>query len=101
MIPAEMDRLNNLVREGAMQGAVLFSILGDMPSGPLDFVTSRTANISHTSESVQRSSSGQVEESISGVGWCWIGGCDLLKQEQKNEFNRLAQNWPLYYPEIE
>ena len=65
MIPAEMDRLNNLVREGVMhmQGAVLFSILGDMPSGPLDFVTSRAANISHTSGSVQRSSSGQVEES--------------------------------------
>ena len=66
-MPVNNDRLNNLVREGAMLNAVLFSILADMPSGPLVLVTSRAASISQTSDSELRISSGQSE--LAGVSW--------------------------------
>ena len=62
-----------------MIDAVRFSILVDMPSGPLAFVSSRAASISQTSDLEQGFSSGAglVDETC-------------LKQEQKNEFRRLA-----------
>jgi hypothetical protein len=64
-----MDRLNSLVRDGAMLGAVFFSILVDIPSGPLALETSRTAIISHTSDSEQSTSSlGQEVETV-GLAW--------------------------------
>ena len=44
------DRLNRLVKEGAMLNSVPFSILVDMPSGPLAFTVSRAASISQTSD---------------------------------------------------
>ena len=49
MVPVEIDRLNSLVREGAILGAVHFNILADNPSGPLAFVVSRAAKKSYTS----------------------------------------------------
>ena len=52
------------MRDGAILGAVYFSILVDIPSGPLAFVMSRAASRSHTSDSEQsRSSMGQEVES--------------------------------------
>ena len=56
MFPVDMDRLNSLVRDGAILGTVYFSILVDIPSGPLAFVMSRAASISHTSDSEQSKS---------------------------------------------
>jgi hypothetical protein len=61
-----MDKLNSLVRDGAMLGAVLFSILVDIPSGPLALETSRAASISHTSDSEQSTSS--MGEEVETVG---------------------------------
>ena len=74
MVPVEIDRLNSLVREGVLLGAVHFNILADNPSGPLAFVVSRAAKKSYTSSSEQRNSSGQVEIEPAGVDWYWTGG---------------------------
>jgi hypothetical protein len=67
MVPVEIDRLNNFVREGEIEEAVYFNILADIPSGPLAFVVSRAANKSHTSDSEQRNSSGQLKLEPIGV----------------------------------
>ncbi len=48
MVLVEIDRLNSLVRGGAILGAVHFNILADNPSGPLTFVVSRAAKKLHT-----------------------------------------------------
>ena len=77
--------------------AVFLSILADMLSCPLALDGSRAANRSHTSDSVQRISSGQI--GCREVTWSWMGGWDLLKQSVKNEFNRFAlstSEWAIY-----
>ena len=48
--------IEQLVTEGVMLVAVYFSILAEIPSGPLDLDTSEDANRSKTSSSVQRKS---------------------------------------------
>ena len=49
----------SFVTPGAMLAAVRFSIVPDMPSGPLDLVVSIAKNISRISSFTHRSSSGQ------------------------------------------
>ena len=52
------DRLNSLVRDGAILEATAFRILAEVPSGPLDLVAS-SLFINHcTSSTVHRKSSG-------------------------------------------
>ena len=57
-IPVDMEILNNFVSDGVMLWAVPFNILAEMPSGPLALLTSRDANMSNTSSSVHKKSSG-------------------------------------------
>ena len=78
-LPADSDKLKNLVRDGAMDVATDFNILADMPSGPVDFEVSRPEIKSKTSSSLHRRSVGQsLGASIDGCGL--RGGRDLLKQ---------------------
>ena len=59
-LPVVRDKLNNLVRLDVIETAVDFSIFAEIPSGPVDFDTSRVEMRSRTSDSVQRRSSGQL-----------------------------------------
>ena len=74
----ERDRLKSLVTDGVMLVAVNFSILADIPSGPLDLLVSKDERRSNTSSSVQRYSSGHTASSIP---WDIIGGWEVLKHE--------------------
>ena len=53
-----MDRLNSSVIDGAILGATAFSILAEIPSGPLDLVVSSLLSNHCTSSIVHRKSSG-------------------------------------------
>ena len=57
-VPVLIERLKILVRDGEIFMAVSLSILAEMPSEPLAFVTSRDIKISPISVSVHRLSSG-------------------------------------------
>jgi D-mannonate dehydratase len=57
--PERIDMFMSFVIPGAMLVAVRFSIVPDIPSGPLDFVVSIDTSISRISSSTHRSSSGQ------------------------------------------
>ena len=63
--PVLIDKLNNLVTTGAIVAAVALSMRGEMPSGPLAFVTSSNVRMEKTSSSVHRSCSGQALGSTS------------------------------------
>ena len=52
-LPRRIERLNNLVNVGAIESAVCFNIVGEIPSGPLDFETSSDSSRWYTSCSVQ------------------------------------------------
>ena len=67
--PEQIDMFMSLVIPEAMLIAVHFSIVPDMPSGPLDLVVSIDESISRISSSMHRSSSGQEHWS----GWLsWL-----------------------------
>ena len=53
-----IDRLNSLVIDLAILEATAFSILAEIPSGPLDLVVSSRFNNNYTSSTVHRKSSG-------------------------------------------
>ena len=67
------DKLNNFVRLDVIETAVDFSILADIPSGPVDFDTSRVEMRSRMSDSVQRRSSGHLEGARGKAG-ARVGG---------------------------
>ena len=72
----EMDRLKSSVRLAAMLTAVHFNILAEIPSQPVDFVTSRFIKWSKIDYSVQRISSGHA----AGSKW----GVDLGKESERS-----------------
>ena len=63
-IPVVKDKLKNFVRLGAMEGAVNFSILDAMPSGPEDLEPSSLTSYSVTKSMEHRRSVGKFVGSI-------------------------------------
>ena len=79
-----IERLKNLVTEGAMLNADNLSILPVMPSGPQAFVTSILLNSSVTSSTEQKRSSVQdVRDCVEPFDCCFRDGARVLKQEVK------------------
>ena len=69
---------------------VVFSILADILSGPLDFVVSREASISRIFSSLQRKSSGKLSRHCMQWKSSDNGVCELLKHDAKNVFRSSA-----------
>ncbi len=72
--PDIIDWLNRVVRAGTMLDAVAFSILVDLPSGPLDFEVSRAVRRLTIWSSTHRKSGGQSSGFVLGLqglarGW--------------------------------
>ena len=83
-IPVDMEILNNFVSDGVMLWAIPFNILAEMPSGPLALLTSRDANMSNTSSSVHKKSSGHsFIPSLLKLSPLDKGGWALLKHSEK------------------
>jgi len=66
-VPVLIERLKILARDGEIFMAVFLSVLAEMPSEPLAFLTSREIKSSLISVSVHRLSSGQ--SSANGMSW--------------------------------
>ena len=62
--PNFSDRLKSMVTAGAMLGAVLLSILAEIPSGPFDLLTSSDESKSEISSSLQSSPLGKVSGGV-------------------------------------
>ena len=83
-----MERLKRAVTAGAIAYAVIFSILQETPSGPVDLVVSIDLNSSVTSSTVQSKSSGQLCTSFCPGEM--MGGTLQLKHSEKNELRASA-----------
>ena len=59
-LPVVRDKLKIFVTLGTIEGTVAFSILADIASAPVAFLTSREEMRFSTSSSVQRNSSGNL-----------------------------------------
>ena len=88
--PDWIDRLNNLVTVGAILEAVFFNFEAETPSGPEALDMSKLESNCSTSPTVHSRLSGHSS------GWTKFnsignnGGCVVLKQLEKNEFNKSA-----------
>ena len=71
-MPVVKDQLHNFARLGAMEVAVIFSILGAISSGPEDLEVSSLTSDSVTKSMEQRSSEGK--EVGSGLSNKWMTG---------------------------
>ena len=92
-VPVLTERLKILVRDGEICIAVSFSILAEMPSDPLAFVTSRDIKNSLTSVSVHRMSSGHSPtREGSRRSMTSRAGYDLLKHVEKKLFDMFVMS---------
>jgi len=71
-------KLKRAVTDGAIASAVIFSILPETPSGPVDLVVSIDFNSSVTSSTVQSKSSGQ--------GWTWFRSRPILHTSTDEDY---------------
>ena len=86
-LPFLTDKLNSSVTEGAIPIAVCFSILAEIPSGPLDLETSKQVRSSHIVSSSQRSSSGGSTWRLKSLSdQSFRGVLRRLKHMEKNLF---------------
>ena len=88
--PDWIDRLNNLVTIGAILEAVFFNIEAETPSGPEALDMSKLESSCSTSPTVHSRSLGHSSGWTKSKSAGYNGGCVVLKQLEKNEFNKSA-----------